>query len=90
MLGKENAKVYLSNMSGAIGHLLVLKDGLYSGRNGHERFARECGYALNDFDEYGKELILRRSYADLYVPGCYKRPILTEAEWTGIMRSRIK
>ena len=47
----ELAKKYLDNMDSAIGTLLIEPNGIYSEREGHERFARECGYALNDFDE---------------------------------------
>ena len=37
----EVAKKYLDNMDNAIGTLLIEPDGIYSGREGHERFARE-------------------------------------------------
>lgn len=90
MAGKEEAIAYMSKIQGAIGTKLIEKDGIYSGRSGHERFAREVGYTLNDFDEKGQEEILHGSYSCIYVAGCRLKPILDAKEWIGILKSQIK
>ena len=86
----ELAKKYLDNMDNAIGTLLIEPDGVYFGREGHERFARECGYALNDFDETDRAEIASASYGKLYVKHCNLKPILDAKEWIGIMKAQVK
>ena len=86
----ELAKKYLDNMDNAIGTLLIEPDGVYSGREGHERFARECGYALNDFDESDRTEIASASYGKLYVKHCNLKPIFDAKQWIGIMMSQVK
>ena len=56
----ELAKKYLDDMDNAIGILLIEPDGIYFGKEGHERFSRECGYALNDFDESDRTEIISK------------------------------
>ena len=86
----DKAKKYLDNMDNAIGTLLIEPDGIYSGREGHERFARECGYALNDFCESDRTEIASASYGKLYVKHCNLKPILDAKEWINEMRSTMK
>ena len=86
----ELAKKYLDNMDNAIGTLLIEPDSIYYGRKGHERFARECGYALNDFDEFDRTEIASASYEKLYVKHCNLKPILDAKQWIGIMMSQVK
>jgi len=49
--GIEEARIYLQNMRTAMGDKLINPDSIYYGREGHLRLARECGYALNDFEK---------------------------------------
>ena len=86
----EMAQKYLDDMDNAIGILLIDPDSIYSGREGHERFARECGYALNDFDETDRAEITSASYGKLYVKHCNLKPILDAKEWIGIMNTQVK
>lgn len=86
----DKAKKYLDDMDNAIGTLLIEPGSIYSGREGHERFARECGYALNDFDESDRAEIVSASYGKLYVKHCNLKPILDAKEWIGIMLAQVK
>lgn len=90
MRNKSDAKEYMNSMRNAIGDKLVNPDSVYYGENGHRRFARECGYALNDFDKEGQNEILHGSYSCIYVIGCNLKPILNAKEWIQILRSQIK
>lgn len=86
----EKAKKYLDNMDAIIGSSLISQNSIYYGREGHERFARECGYALNDFSESDREEIMSASYGKLYVKHCNLKPIFDAKEWITIMKSQIK
>lgn len=88
--GKEKAIDYMQRMRNAVGTHLINPDDMYYGRDGHLRFARECGYALNDFNEEGKQEILHGSYGMIYVTGCNLKPILDAKEWMSEMRKQIK
>lgn len=85
----DKAKKYLDNMDAAIGSHLVNPDSIYYGEDGHKRFARECGVALNDFDEVDRKEIVSASYSRLYVKHCNLKPILDAKEWIEIMLSQI-
>lgn len=87
--GKEKAIDYMQRMRSAVGTHLIDPSDMYYGRDGHLRFARECGYALNDFNEEGKQEILHGSYSSVYVIGCDLKPILDAKEWTEEMRKQI-
>lgn len=63
---------------------------IYQGRQGHLRLARECGYALNDFDEKDREELLHASYSNIYVRACNLKPILDAKEWISEMKSQIR
>lgn len=89
-LGITKAKEYLSNMRNAIGDHLINPNSIYYGKNGHLRLARECGYALNDFNAEGQQEILHSSYGSLYVIGCNLKPILDAKEWINEMSKQIK
>ena len=86
----EKARNYLDQIDTEVGDKLVNPESIYSGREGHERFARECGYALNDFEESDRREILSASYGKLYVKHCCLKPILDAKEWITIMQSQIK
>lgn len=80
-LGVERAREYLFQMRSAIGVKLITPGGLYGGREGHLRLARECGFALNDFDAAGQKEIMTASYGTVYVTGCRLKPLLSAKEW---------
>ena len=90
MFGVEEAKDYMMRMHNAIVDKLINPQSVYSGRDGHERLARECGYVLNDFNEEGRQEILKGSYSVIYVRGCNLKPILDAKEWIRIMKQQIK
>lgn len=85
MYGIKEAEVFMSKMREAVGVHLINPDSIYYGKDGHLRFARECGVALNDFDEAGQKEILSSSYGMIYVIGCKLKPILDAKEWTSEM-----
>jgi len=89
-LGITEAKEYLSNMRNAIGDHLINPNSIYYGKEGNLRLARECGYALNDFNTEGQQEILRASYGSIYVIGCNLKPILDAKEWIKEMSKQIK
>lgn len=72
-------ETYLDNLFRALGTKLIDGRPLYSHKEGHLRFARETGYALNDFDEKQQRDILSRIYS-LYVKACSLKPILNAKE----------
>ena len=84
------AKEYLDAMDSVIADQLINPNSIYYGREGHKRFARECGVALNDFCEKDRKEILSSSYGRLYVKHCNLKPILDAKQWISIMRSQIK
>lgn len=84
------AQQYLDKMDAAIGDMLINPNCVYYGKSGHERFARECGYALNDFNEADRKEIVAASYGKLYVKHCALKPILDAKEWITIMLSQVK
>lgn len=87
----DKAKKYLSNMDSAIGDKLINPSSIYYGPEGHARFARECGYALNDFSEQDRTEIVSTSYGRLYVKHCNLKPIFDAKEWiTILMREIVK
>ena len=81
MLGIEEAVHYMVKMREASKLQLNNPDSIYYGEEGHLRLARECGYALRDFDKAGQAHILHGSYSVIYVSGCLLRPILDAREW---------
>lgn len=83
--GVDKAKEYLHSMRNAVGTHLINPDSVYYGKEGHLRFARECGYALNDFNKQGQREILSGSYSAIYVIGCSLKPILNAKEWINEM-----
>lgn len=87
--GKERAQDYMHRMRNAVGVHLINPDGFYYGREGHLRFARECGCALNDFNEEGKQEILHGSYSAVYVISCHMKPTLDAGEWISEMKTQI-
>lgn len=74
------SKQYMANIYNACGDKLV-NGGLYSGKDGHLRLAREIGYALNEFDAKGQRDILSGSYSIIYVRACFLKPMLNAKEW---------
>lgn len=81
MFGIKEANEYMTKMRSAVGRHINDPDSIYYGRDGHLRLARECGCALNDFDETGQREILSCSYGMIYVTGCNLKPILDAKEW---------
>lgn len=86
----NEVKKYLDAMDSAIADKLMNPDSIYYGREGHERLARECGCALNDFDKTARKEIVSVSYGKLYVKHCNLKPILDAKEWVQIMESQVK
>jgi len=61
----------------------LISNGLYSGREGHLRLAREIGYALRDFSREEQTEIIKSSYSTIYVRACFLKPILDAKDWIG-------
>lgn len=87
MFGIKEAEDYMSKMRSAVGHHLNNPDSIYYGKAGHLRLARECGVALNDFDDAGQKVILSGSYGMIYVSGCNLKPILDAKKWISEMQN---
>lgn len=87
MFGVKKAEEYMQNMRSAVVQHLNNPNSINFGREGHLRLARECGVALNDFNETGQRAILFGSYGMIYVTGCNLKPILDAKEWINEMRS---
>jgi len=83
-MDKKAAQEYMNRMYQACGTKLI-EDGIYGGRDGHLRLAREIGVALNDFDPAGQAEIRSGSYSAIYVRGCSLKPILDAKEWISAM-----
>jgi hypothetical protein len=88
--GLTEARQYLNSMRNAIGDHLINPNSIYYGKEGNLRLARECGYALNDFNTEGQQEILHSSYGSIYVIGCNLKPILDAKEWITEMSKQIK
>lgn len=88
--GVTEARDYLNKMRNAIGDHLINPDSVYYGKDGNLRLARECGYALNDFNNEGQQEILHSSYGMIYVIGCNLKPLLDAKEWINEMSKQIK
>lgn len=86
MFGITEAKEYMTKMRSVSSRHLNNPNSIYYGKDGHLRFARECGYALNDFDETAQREILSVSYGIIYVTGCNLKPILDAKEWIKEMK----
>lgn len=84
----DDAVAYMENIRNAVvsNYSLLMEGGIYFGEEGHLRLARECGYALNDFDNNGQQAILHDSYGAIYVRICNLKPILDAKEWINAMR----
>lgn len=80
----DGAKEYMRKMYHACGQKLT-EAGLYGGKTGHLRLAREIGAALNDFSPAGQKEILSGSYSVIYVRACSLRPVLDAKEWISAM-----
>lgn len=79
--GVEQAREYLFRMRSAVGKRLANTQWIYGGWKGHLRLAKECGFALNDFDADGQKEIMMASYSTIYVTGCNLKPILSAKVW---------
>lgn len=86
MFGIKEANEYMTKMRSVVGIYLNDPDSIYYGKDGHLRLARECGYALNDFNETGQREILSDSYGVIYVTGCNLKPIIDTKEWIKEMK----
>ena len=82
----DEAAKYMSEMGRAVRPHLIAPEGTWSGKDGHLRLARECGYALRDFDEPSQQYILQASYSTIYIVGCNLKPILDAKEWIAEMK----
>lgn len=83
-MDKNAAQEYMRKMYKACGSKLI-EDGIYGGRTGHLRLAREIGVSLNDFDPAGQAEIRSASYSVIYVRACSLKPILDANEWIAEM-----
>lgn len=77
----EKANNYMNNVKNALGNKLINPEGMYDGREGHLKLAREVGYALADFNDKEIKHITGSSYGNIYVIGCNLKPILDAKEW---------
>ena len=56
----------------------------------HLSFARDFGYALNDFDAAAQREILTGSYSRVYVRACNLKPALNAKEWISALKAGLK
>lgn len=76
----ERVKNYMTRLKNATGTKLIESDGLYSGLEGHLRFAREIGVVLSDFSKEEQKYLLDNSY-NFYVALTSIKPLLNLKEW---------
>lgn len=77
----KRANDYMDNIKNAVGNKLVEPEGMYIGKDGHLRLAREVGYALADFNDKEVKHIKGSSYGNIYVIGCNLKPTLDAKDW---------
>lgn len=82
------AKDYMNSIRSVLETKLIDPNSVYAGKQGHERLARETGYALNGFSEKEQKEIIHSSYSTIYVNKCYLRPLLDVKEWINILCSQ--
>ena len=74
-------KEYVSRLTSVIGTMLIDPQSLYSGKDGHIRFAHEVGDALNGFTNDEINEFMHSSYSTIYVKYCNLKPILDAKDW---------
>jgi len=85
----DQAKNYIQAMESATGTKLIDHTlPHYSGREGHKRYFREIGYALNDFNESDRKEIPQVFYG-VYVKLCNLKPLLDIKEMMKEFRNTI-
>ena len=77
----KKADVYIKNIKNAIGSKLIQSDSIYTGKDGHLKFAKEIGYALADFNKEEVIYIENISYNKIYVTACNLKPLLDSKQW---------
>ena len=77
--GHKGFSDYMQRVVNAASRHCLGKDGLYQGQEGAERFARECGPALLDFDN--SELLVGSTYGGICVRAYGLKPPIDAKEW---------
>ena len=75
------AQEYINQMVVASTKHLISTEGIYSGKEGHMRFAREVGAAIPEFTTEEQKHFAQNSYGALYIKSCYLKPIISAKEW---------
>lgn len=87
----DKAKTYVDNMSMALKNSVLFCTGsIYGGLNGHKRFCRETGYALNDFEDERDRKEIPQVLYGRYVAACNLKPLLDMKEFRSIMDKQVK
>lgn len=86
----KKANDYMNNIKNALGNKLIEPDGMYEGKEGHLKLAKEVGYALADFNDKEIKHIIGSSYSSIYVIGCYLKPILDAKDWVAGLENGYK
>lgn len=82
--GHKGFSGYMQRVVNAAGRHCLGKDGLYQGREGAKRFARECGPALLDFDN--PESLISSTYGGICVRAYGLKPPIDAGEWVDNLR----
>ena len=77
--GHKGFSDYIQRVVNAAGRHCLEKDGIYATKEGAERFARECGPALLDFDD--SESLVSRTYSGICVRAYDLKPPIDAKEW---------
>lgn len=76
---REDWNYYMGSVSRAARHL-CRDGGIYAGREGAERFAREVGYAVEDYAKIGDDAV-RGSYSGICVIAYDLKPPVDAKDW---------
>ena len=77
--GHKGFSDYMQRVVNAASRHCLGKDGLYQGQEGAERFARECGPALLDFDN--PESLVGSTYSGICVRAYGLKPPIDAKGW---------
>ena len=78
-LGHKEFSDYMQRVVSAAGRHCLEQDGIYRGKDGAMRFARECGYALPDFENPAS--LVSSTYSGICVKAYYLRPPIDAKVW---------
>lgn len=83
---------YMSRIRSAAKRHCMLEDGVFYGKDGAKRFARECGPALVDFSSDPRNIqdMISSTYSGICVIAYGLKPPINAGEWFKAMREGVE